>query len=248
MSAEYLTAVNPKYSASGIQADFHFKGDTKVMNAPVLGKFNIYNLLAATACLMGLGHSFAEAVNCIKQVKTVPGRMEKVSTPEDRSLVVVDFAHTPGALEAVLKAMREHTPSRLVCVFGCGGDRDRGKRPMMAQVAEQYADMVVLTDDNPRSEMPFQIMHDMIEGLENPEHVAMEHDRAKAIRFAVGAVEQGDSVLIAGKGHETVQIVGDEKYSFDDREQARAALKELAEELSAVVPEEIRKDMTGKTS
>jgi UDP-N-acetylmuramoyl-L-alanyl-D-glutamate--2,6-diaminopimelate ligase len=248
VSAEYLTAVNPQYSASGIQADFHFKGDTEVMSAPVLGKFNIYNLLAATGCLMGLGQSFSEAVNCIKQVKTVPGRMEKVSTPEDRSLVVVDFAHTPGALEAALKAMREHTPSRLVCVFGCGGDRDRGKRPMMAQVAEQYADMVVLTDDNPRSEMPFQIMHDMIEGLENPEHVAMEHDRAKAIRFAVGAIEQGDSVLIAVKGHETVQIVGDEKHPFDDRDQARAALKELSEELSAVIPEEIRKDMTGDAS
>ncbi len=240
ISAEYLTAkaliaktliaVAPKYSASGIQADFYFKGDTEAMSAPVLGEFNVYNLLAATGCLMGLGMSFAAAVECIKQVKTVPGRMEKVSTREDRSLVVVDYAHTPGALEAALKAIRVHTPSRVVCVFGCGGDRDRGKRPLMARVAEQYSNMVVMTDDNPRSEMPFQIMNDMIEGLENPEHVAIEHDRAKAIRFAIGAVEQGDSVLIAGKGHETVQLVGDEKIPFDDREQARVALNEVRAE------------------
>ena len=244
-SAACLTAVNPKYSASGIHADFYFKGDTKEMSAPVLGEFNVYNLLAATGCLIGLGLSFAAAVECIKQVKMVPGRMEKVSTKEDESLVVVDYAHTPGALEAALKALREHTPSRVVCVFGCGGDRDRGKRPLMAKVAEQYANMVVLTDDNPRSEMPFQIMHDMIEGLENPEHVAMEHNRAKAIRFAIGAAEQGDSVLIAGKGHETVQIVGNEKRPFDDREQARAALNEKRATASAETNAETNAEING---
>ncbi len=248
VSAECLTAVNPKYSASGIQADFYYKGEAgehKAMSAPVLGEFNTYNLLAATGCLMGLGKTFAEAVACIEHVKTVPGRMEKVSTKEDRSLVVVDFAHTPGALEAALKAIREHTPSRLVCVMGCGGDRDRGKRPMMAKVAEQYADMVVLTDDNPRSEMPFQIMHDMIEGLENPEYVAMEHDRAKAIKFAVDSVEQGDSVLIAGKGHEKYQIVGDEKRPFDDREQARVALDQMRQELADALANAEKGDYNG---
>lgn len=227
ITAECLTATNPQYLSAGIQADFHFQGETATVNAGVLGEFNLYNLLAATACMMGLGMAFAEAASCVQKVKTVPGRMEKVSGDDD-ALVVVDYAHTPDALEAALKAIRVHTPSRLVCVFGCGGDRDRGKRPLMAKVAEKFADMVVLTDDNPRSEMPFQIMHEMINGLENPEHVAMEHDRAKAIRFAVGSVIYGDSILIAGKGHERYQLVRDEKLPFDDREQAREALKELA--------------------
>ncbi len=226
-SAECLKATNPQFTQNGIQAEFHYHGDTKTVNAPVLGEFNLYNLLAATGCLIGMGLPFAKAVDCVCKVKTVPGRMEKVSS-DGEPLVVVDYAHTPGALEAALKALRVHTPSRVVCVFGCGGDRDKGKRPLMARTAEANANMVILTDDNPRSEMPFQIMHDMIIGLENPEHVAMEHDRAKAIRFAVKSIEGGDSVLIAGKGHETYQLVGDEKLEFDDRVEARAAIREAA--------------------
>ena len=225
--AECLKATNPQFTHNGIQADFHFHGDTKTVNAPVLGEFNLYNLLAATGCLIGMGLPFAKAVDCVCKVKTVPGRMEKVSS-DGEPLVVVDYAHTPSALEAALKALRVHTPSRVVCVFGCGGDRDKGKRPLMARTAELNANMVILTDDNPRSEMPFQIMHDMISGLEHPEHVAMEHDRAKAIRYAVKSVESGDSVLIAGKGHETYQLVGDEKRDFDDRVEARAAIREAA--------------------
>lgn len=226
-SVECLKATNPQFNHSGIQADIHFNGETRTVKASVLGEFNLYNLLAATGCLIGLGLSFEDAIDSVSKVKTVPGRMEKVSS-DGEPLVVVDFAHTPSALEAALKAIRTHTPSRVVCVFGCGGDRDRGKRPLMAQAAEKNANMVVLTDDNPRSEMPYQIMNDMIAGLENPEHVAMEHDRAKAIRFAIRSIEQGDSLLIAGKGHETVQIVGNQKIPFDDRQQAKAAIREVA--------------------
>ncbi len=229
-SAECLLATTPQYLDSGIRTTIRYQKAgaevvTETVSAPVLGEFNVYNLLAATGCLMGLGLSFKTATEAVQQVKGVPGRMEKVSAA-DEALVVVDYAHTPGALEAALKAVRHHVRYRVVCVFGCGGDRDKGKRPMMAKVAEQYADMVVLTDDNPRSEMPFQIMHDMIRGLERPEHVAVEHNRAKAIRFAVNAAQPGDAVLIAGKGHETVQIVGSEKYPFDDRLEAMAALRE----------------------
>lgn len=229
---ECLQATNPHYLANGIQTDIVYQSATddstkKSVSAQVLGEFNIYNLLAATGCLMAIDLSFEQAIDCVQQVKAVPGRMEKVST-DNQALVVVDYAHTPGALKAALQATRVHTSHRLVCVLGCGGDRDRGKRPQMAKIAEQYADMVVLTDDNPRSEMPFQIMHDMIEGLEKPEHVAVEHDRRKAIRFAVNAVLPGDAVLIAGKGHETVQIVGNEKLPFDDRLEAAAALRECA--------------------
>jgi len=229
---ECLQAENPQYLNKGIQADIIYrsaKGEetSASLTAKVLGEFNVYNLLAASGCLMGLGMPFAEAMSCVQQVKGVPGRMQKVSG-QNQALVVVDFAHTPGALKAALQAIRAHTTQRVVCVFGCGGDRDRGKRPLMAQVAEQYADMVVLTDDNPRTEMPYQIMQDMISGLQKPEHVAMEHNRAKAIRFAVNAVEPGDAVLIAGKGHETVQIVGSEKIPFDDCLEAVAALQECA--------------------
>jgi UDP-N-acetylmuramoyl-L-alanyl-D-glutamate--2,6-diaminopimelate ligase len=169
-----------------------------------------------------------EALMRLAKVDTVAGRMETVVN--DRGiLVVVDYAHTPGALEQALNAIRKHTAKRLICVFGCGGDRDRGKRPLMAEIAEKNADMVVLTDDNPRNEMPFQIMHDMIQGLKHPEHVAMEHDRYKAIRFAVQSASAGDTILIAGKGHETVQIVRGETHQFDDRAQVARALKDYKE-------------------
>ena len=175
-AAECLVATNPKFTTQGIQADIHFESEVVHLNAPILGAFNLHNLLAAMGSLVGLGMRLKEAAERLSKVETVPGRMEMI--PNDQGvLVVVDYAHTPGALESALKALRKHTESRLICVFGCGGDRDRGKRPLMARIAEKNADMVVLTDDNPRSEMPFQIMHDMIEGLENPEHVAMEHSR-----------------------------------------------------------------------
>ena len=224
---ECLVATNPKFTTQGIQADILFESEIVHLDAPVLGAFNLHNLLAAMGSLVGLGMRLKEAAERLGKVKTVPGRMEMI--PNDQGiLVVVDYAHTPGALESALNALRKHTPKRLICVFGCGGDRDRGKRPLMARVAEKNADMVVLTDDNPRSEMPFQIMHDMIEGLETPEHVAMEHSRERAIKFAVNSAAPGDAILIAGKGHETIQIVAGETLEFDDRKQAAIALQEVA--------------------
>jgi len=218
-----LIASNPCYSMQGIQAMVHFHQQTFNVDVPVLGAFNLYNVLAAAGSLVGLGMPLKEALTRLAKVDTVAGRMETVANDQG-ILVVVDYAHTPGALEQALQAIRKHTTNRLICVFGCGGDRDRGKRPLMAEIAEQNADMVILTDDNPRNEMPFQIMNDMIQGLKNPEHVAMEHDRHKAIRFAVQCATAGDTILIAGKGHETVQIVRGEAHQFDDREQAAMAL------------------------
>jgi UDP-N-acetylmuramoyl-L-alanyl-D-glutamate--2,6-diaminopimelate ligase len=221
--ASSLIASNPRYTMQGIQATVHFHQQAINIDVPVLGAFNLYNVLAAAGSLVGLGMPLKEALTRLSKIDTVAGRMETIANDQD-ILVVVDYAHTPGALEQALQAIRKHTTNRLICVFGCGGDRDRGKRPLMAGIAEQNADMVILTDDNPRNEMPFQIMNDMIQGLKNPEHVAMEHDRQKAIRFAVQSAVAGDTILIAGKGHETVQIVRGEMHQFDDREQAAMAL------------------------
>lgn len=220
---ESLIASNPLYTMQGIQAKVYFANEILPVDAPVLGAFNLYNILAAAGCLMGLGMPLKEALARLGKVDTVSGRMETVPN-EQGVLVVIDYAHTPGALEQALQAIRKHTAKRLICVFGCGGDRDRGKRPLMAEIAERNADMVILTDDNPRNERPFQIMHDMIQGLKHPEHVAMEHDRNKAIHFAVQSASAGDTILIAGKGHETVQIVRGETHQFDDRKQAEVAL------------------------
>ncbi|HHL18100.1 MAG TPA: UDP-N-acetylmuramoyl-L-alanyl-D-glutamate--2,6-diaminopimelate ligase [Thiothrix sp.] len=219
-----LIASNPRYTMQGIQATIHFHQQVTHLDVPVLGAFNLYNILAAAGSLVGLGMSLKEALTRLGNVDTVAGRMETIVNDQG-ILVVVDYAHTPGALEQALQAIRKHTTNRLICVFGCGGDRDRGKRPLMARIAEQNADMVILTDDNPRNEMPFQIMNDMIQGLKSPEHVAMEHDRHKAIRFAIQSAAAGDTILIAGKGHETVQIVRGETHQFDDREQAAMALR-----------------------
>ena len=143
-------------------------------------------------------------------------------------LAVVDYAHTPNALEAVLIALREHTQNKLICVFGCGGDRDAGKRPLMAKIAEHNADIVIVTDDNPRTENPETITNDIVAGFINPANIAIEHDRASAISAALKSAQSGDTVLIAGKGHEKVQILATGTIAFSDREQANKVLQELA--------------------
>jgi UDP-N-acetylmuramoyl-L-alanyl-D-glutamate--2,6-diaminopimelate ligase len=138
---------------------------------------------------------------------------------------VVDYAHTPAALAQVLEALREHCAGRMWCVFGCGGDRDRGKRALMAQAAEHLADRIVVTDDNPRTEDPQRIVQDILAGLGRPEQARVERDRGRAISLALGEAGPGDVVLIAGKGHEEVQIVGTEHRPFSDREQVERALR-----------------------
>jgi UDP-N-acetylmuramoyl-L-alanyl-D-glutamate--2,6-diaminopimelate ligase len=156
--------------------------------------------------------------------------MERVTSTalSKQALVVVDYAHTPGALQQVLRAVRVHTRGRLLCVFGCGGDRDRGKRPLMAKIAESDADVVIITDDNPRSENPQQIFEDIMQGINNKAGMTFEHDRTQAIRLAIRQAQPGDTVLIAGKGHETVQILAHGTVPFDDRIQAAQALQECA--------------------
>ncbi|CAA6816290.1 MAG: UDP-N-acetylmuramoylalanyl-D-glutamate--2,6-diaminopimelate ligase (EC [uncultured Thiotrichaceae bacterium] len=224
LPVEYLVANNPNYNAKGIQAGIHFNGQEIALTVGVIGTFNLHNILATIGALLASGYSLQAAVAMVEKVETVPGRMERVENDKG-FLVVVDYAHTPMALEQAIEALKHHTEGDLITVFGCGGDRDRGKRPKMAEVAERLSHTIVMTDDNPRSEMPFQIMDDMIRGLQNPEMVAVVHNRTAAIRHAFSLAGKGDTVLVAGKGHETVQIVGDERRPFDDREQAQSLLK-----------------------
>lgn len=190
--------------------------------APLLGRFNAANLLAALAALIALGFDPADAACRLSNVVPVPGRVERFKGADGRPLVVVDYAHTPDALEQVLRALRPHAAGRLWCVFGCGGDRDRGKRPQMGRIAERLADSVILTDDNPRHEPGDAIVRDIAAGMRAPPRVIRE--RKAAIAAALSEAGAEDVVLIAGKGHEDYQQVGDRRLPYSDRETVRILL------------------------
>lgn len=225
-----IVASDIHFDHNGITAKIASPWGQGELQVPVLGRFNLENLLATLAVLLAQGITLSAALSALQQVTTVPGRMERVPVQgaQQDTLVVVDYAHTPGALKSVLSALKGHVRQRLICVFGCGGDRDAGKRPLMAAIAEQLADVVIVTDDNPRTEPAEQIFTDIRSGFSCPDTVIFEHGRAKAIRQAIGLAEAGDVVLIAGKGHETVQIIQQDNIPFDDREQAAMALQERA--------------------
>jgi len=198
------------------------QGDALV-NAAVLGRFNAYNVLAVLAALLALKVDLQAAVAAIAKIRPVPGRMQQFGGG-DKPLVVVDYAHTPDALEKVLSTLREQTTARLICVFGCGGDRDSGKRPLMGAVAARLADSVIVTSDNPRSEDPAGIIEQVVSGIEGA--YLAEPDRAAAIRQAVQSARDGDIVLVAGKGHEDYQEIAGVKTPFSDAAEALAALHE----------------------
>ncbi|QDJ12426.1 UDP-N-acetylmuramoyl-L-alanyl-D-glutamate--2,6-diaminopimelate ligase [Mergibacter septicus] len=197
------------------------------LTSHLIGEFNVQNLLLAFAALLKLGLPFEQLVATVAQLQGVCGRMEKFSFSK-RPLVLVDYAHTPDALEKALLASRLHCQGKLWCVFGCGGDRDRGKRPLMAQIAEKYADWVVLTDDNPRTEDPRQIMQDLQQGISQMEKVVVEHQRQQALAYAINHADSNDVILVAGKGHEDYQIIGTVKHRFSDRETVMALLSSQA--------------------
>lgn len=221
-----LVATGANFTNEGVSAQIHFGNQVGNLSVAVLGRFNLSNLLAALGAILAMDVSLNDALEKLNKVQTVAGRMEKVA--DANFLTVVDYAHTPNALESVLKALREHTDNNLICVFGCGGDRDTGKRPLMAAVAEKYADVVIVTDDNPRTESPQEIMKDIVGGFESPNSAMIEHDRATAIQAALSQAKAGDAVLIAGKGHENVQILATGTTPFSDRQQANKVLQELA--------------------
>ncbi len=188
------------------------------LRSRLLGGFNAANLALATGVLMELGHAPADIGAWLAGARTVPGRMEAFGGQDGRPLVIVDYAHTPDALEQVLRAARAHVGSRLWCVFGCGGERDKGKRPLMASVAAAWADRVVVTDDNPRGEDPDMIVADIVAGFPGGAHWSVERDRAAAIAGAIGGAGPDDVVVVAGKGHEDYQIVGSRIEPFSDRD------------------------------
>lgn len=199
------------------------QGDV-LINAPVLGRFNAYNVLAVLAVLLTLKVSLQDVAAAIATIKPVAGRMQQFGGGE-KPLVVVDYAHTPDALEKVLATLREQTTGKLVCVFGCGGDRDAGKRPLMGAVAAMLADEVVVTSDNPRSEDPASIIQQVVSGIDKP--CLVEVDRAAAIRQAVQSARSGDIVLVAGKGHEEYQEIAGVKTPFSDAAVAQAELSDV---------------------
>lgn len=211
----------------GIQARVVTPWGSGDLETRLLGRFNLQNLLAVLTTLLAIGIDLTEALIRLRELHTVAGRME-VFGSEGAPLSVVDYAHTPAALAHVLEALREHCTGRLWCVFGCGGERDRGKRPLMAAAAERHADRVILTDDNPRNEDPEGILAEVLTGFERPAAVWIERDRAKAIQLALQQARTEDVVLIAGKGHEEVQIIGSERRPFSDRQQVERILGEIA--------------------
>lgn len=225
---------------SGIQAVIRTPRGELEVHSPLLGRLNLYNLLAATAVAVGLGLPLESIASGQKTLARVPGRLEHI--PNDVGVhVLVDYAHTPDALEKALDSLRELHSGKIICVFGCGGDRDRGKRPLMGEAAAKKADLVVITSDNPRSEVPEAIMADIEAGVKThglPFLVSLAHcadncktgytsvvDRGEAIRMAIDYAGEGDVVYIGGKGHENYQILGNKRIDFDDRLVAAKALE-----------------------
>lgn len=212
-------------TASGLRVQIESSWGQGELRAELLGRFNANNLLATLATLLALEMPFDEALARLERTATVPGRMERLGGAAGQPLAVIDYAHTPHALEQVLSALRAHGGrNRLWCVFGCGGDRDPGKRPLMGAAAERWADRVIVTDDNPRTEDPERIVSDMLAGMIHPEAATVIRDRRTAIFHALAEAEAGDIVLIAGKGHEDYQIIGTERFTFSDRQVVRKFL------------------------
>tara|TARA_B100000700_G_scaffold93359_2_gene105382 strand:- start:774 stop:2243 length:1470 start_codon:yes stop_codon:yes gene_type:complete len=212
----YVYFSNIQFLPSGLRAQISSSWGEGQIELPLFGEFNLYNVCAALATLLGLGYPLPELLAGCKTLMPIAGRMQAYSAPQQPTCVV-DYAHTPDALELALQALRQHAPGKVTCVFGCGGDRDKGKRPLMAKAAQKYADRVVVTSDNPRSEDPHTILDDIKSGFSANIEAHYEVDRAKAIALAITQAGSEDIVLIAGKGHEDYQIIGEQTLAFCDR-------------------------------
>ncbi|WP_414552620.1 UDP-N-acetylmuramoyl-L-alanyl-D-glutamate--2,6-diaminopimelate ligase [Anabaena sp. CCY 0017] len=214
------------YEPNGVSGMLHTPKGNVAFRSPLVGQYNLENLLAAVGAVLHLGLDLQLVAAAIPEFPGVPGRMERVQiNPEQEISVIVDYAHTPDSLENLLKAARPFIPGKMICVFGCGGDRDRTKRPKMGKIAAELADVAMVTSDNPRTEDPEQILQDVLAGIPDTVQPTVICDRAIAIQTAILQAQPGDGVLLAGKGHEDYQILGTEKIHFDDREHARDALQ-----------------------
>lgn len=221
-----LQSVTPRPQGIALQLDSSW--GSAQFQAPLLGAFNADNLMAALGALLAAGLSLDDAFGRLQKVKTVPGRME-LFAQAGMPRVVVDYAHTPHALETALLALRPHCKGELICLFGAGGDRDTGKRPYMGAVAERHADRVVLSSDNPRNEPPDGIIDQIAAGFEQPQRAQRIVERDRAIAETVAAATPDDLILVAGKGHEDYQQVGDRRLAFSDRAHVLQALRRRAE-------------------
>ncbi|MCC5807844.1 MAG: UDP-N-acetylmuramoyl-L-alanyl-D-glutamate--2,6-diaminopimelate ligase [Opitutales bacterium] len=211
-----VMAEDVRPGASSLRLRFAWRGRSHDLVAPLAGRFQADNVLAAVAALLALGHSPERLCESAGDFPPVPGRMETVVLGGGAT-AVIDYAHNPGGLENLLRACRGMEHRKLLLVFGCGGDRDRGKRPLMGRLGEALADRLFVTSDNPRTEDPARIIRDILGGMDNPERAAVDPDRAAAIAAACAAAGEGDLVVVAGKGHEDYQIIGTEKTPFSDR-------------------------------
>jgi len=231
-----------EYGLSGMRGRIATPKGTFELTSPLIGQHNIENILCAAGAGIALDLSPAAVKAGLEAVSSVPGRLEPVPNDTGR-FVYVDYAHTPDALENVLASLKKMATSRLICVFGCGGNRDTAKRPIMGAISARFCDLSVITNDNPRSEPPMEIIAQILPGINKTASLeftradlstgfqekgfVIEPDRKDAIRLAVAVARPGDTVLIAGKGNEPYQIIGEKTVPFDDRQQAQAALSVL---------------------
>ncbi|MFA9500583.1 UDP-N-acetylmuramoyl-L-alanyl-D-glutamate--2,6-diaminopimelate ligase [Mannheimia sp. E30BD] len=218
---QFVKATAVKFTLQGATIEFESSWGNGELHSRLIGAFNVSNILTAFAGLLALGVDIQALIKTAPQLVGVAGRMECITSP-NKPMVIVDYAHTPDALEKAIQAARLHCEGELWCIFGCGGDRDAGKRPLMAAIAEQLADKVIATDDNPRTEDNQKIMADIVKGFSKPQQII--HNREEAIKAAIEQAKASDVILIAGKGHEDYQIIGMEKLHFSDQETARKYL------------------------
>jgi UDP-N-acetylmuramoyl-L-alanyl-D-glutamate--2,6-diaminopimelate ligase len=217
-----LTAKNIRLFPGHVEFEAVAVGRIGRIHLPIPGGFTIYNALGVIACGLELGLPLDGIASALRSAQGVKGRIEVVPVPAAYT-VIIDYAHTPDALENILTTVRDFTPGRLICLFGCGGDRDRSKRPLMGAIAADLADLAVVTSDNPRTEPPQAILDDILAGMgEGTAQILVEPDRRRAIRLALSQGKTGDVILLAGKGHETYQEIGEYQYHLDEREEVAA--------------------------
>jgi UDP-N-acetylmuramoyl-L-alanyl-D-glutamate--2,6-diaminopimelate ligase len=223
-----IHASDVQTSVTGLRFTLWVEAERHSVSTRLIGRFNVANLLGVAGVLHAYGWGVARIAAALAALDPVPGRMSRLGGDGVKPLVVVDYAHTPDALDKALSTLRDHADARLIVVFGCGGERDAGKRPQMAALAEQKADVVIVTDDNPRAENGDLIVADIRRGFTRPDAARVERDRALAITMAIRMASANDVVLIAGKGHEPYQEIDGVKHPFDDLQVAASVLKEAA--------------------
>ena len=223
--AEFVRATRAIPESAGLAMEVESSWGSATLTVPLIGNFNVENVLTVLAVLLAWDMPLARAAYALSGCRAPSGRMELFGGTSSTPLAIVDFAHTPDGLEKALQAARDHCKAQLRVVFGCGGDRDSGKRPVMGRLAAQLADDVIVTDDNPRTEDPARIVADILAGMDRPSAASVEHDRARAIQAVLRRSGPGDVVLIAGKGHEDYQIYGTTRRPFSDQAIVRAELE-----------------------